>query len=418
MSVRASSIVWDHFPNQSQTQLLVLLALADRADDNGLCWPSIPTLAKKIRATDQCVQQNIRKLVDSNLLHKTESKGGRRSESGIGITNRYQINLEYLVSLPISGRTISVAKDVTDVRTVNNIDPSQTVNVETSNGQPTNANGQPTNVERSTPVDPIHQGYIRDTSRNHQSAKSAGTKKGKPKEPIRTESQSKNGTTDLSSRGLLTTLMSNLTPSIPRALPATTATATKPKGQSPEAIEFAQWFKTLLTDGIQVRQTDLTAWAKAYDEMVRLDKRNHHDIRAVCEWARNDRWYSPHFQSATRLRKRNSDGTMYFDIYFAKMKLEAGLKKPDGFAKRKSNADLAEEMKDDRRYFFYFEGERVFTKEFYREQKKLCPGIDFYKPDMDEAPDRISANGPVWDSGTPEKYREYVEKRGKTAKAA
>lgn len=48
MSVRTMARVWDH-STQSGTHLLMLLAIADFADDDGRAYPSVATLAKKCR---------------------------------------------------------------------------------------------------------------------------------------------------------------------------------------------------------------------------------------------------------------------------------------------------------------------------------------------------------------------------------
>ena len=48
MSVRISGAVWKH-SRLSGSELLLLLALADFADDGGFCYPSVSTLAGYMR---------------------------------------------------------------------------------------------------------------------------------------------------------------------------------------------------------------------------------------------------------------------------------------------------------------------------------------------------------------------------------
>jgi len=48
MSVRSIGRVWDHSA-ASGSFLLMLLAIADFADDDGNAYPSVPTLARKCR---------------------------------------------------------------------------------------------------------------------------------------------------------------------------------------------------------------------------------------------------------------------------------------------------------------------------------------------------------------------------------
>src|SRR4051794_21634860 len=61
-----------------------MLALADRADDNGLAWPSIDDLAERTRLTPRAVQKGIAKLVEIGELD-VENGGGRHR------SNRYRI---------------------------------------------------------------------------------------------------------------------------------------------------------------------------------------------------------------------------------------------------------------------------------------------------------------------------------------
>jgi len=58
MSLRVMNRVWDH-SGQSGSALLLLLALADQANDQGVCWPSVDTLARKTRLSERTVQELI-----------------------------------------------------------------------------------------------------------------------------------------------------------------------------------------------------------------------------------------------------------------------------------------------------------------------------------------------------------------------
>ena len=82
--------VWDT-KFGSHTQKLVLLALADNANDEGFCWPSVKTIAKKCELTEQGVRDQITIFVGAGLI-EVEIGGGRRS-------NRYQFNLNLLDEL-------------------------------------------------------------------------------------------------------------------------------------------------------------------------------------------------------------------------------------------------------------------------------------------------------------------------------
>jgi DNA-binding Lrp family transcriptional regulator len=77
------SRVWE-LQDISATQKLVLLALADWANDEGLCWPSINRLAVKTGATSRSVQRLIRQLEELGLVKREEV---------VGKGNRYWIAL-------------------------------------------------------------------------------------------------------------------------------------------------------------------------------------------------------------------------------------------------------------------------------------------------------------------------------------
>lgn len=64
--------------------LVVMLALANRADEDGLCWPGVAYIAKRARLEERQVQNILRQLAASGELYVT-SGGGR------GNTNLYFI---------------------------------------------------------------------------------------------------------------------------------------------------------------------------------------------------------------------------------------------------------------------------------------------------------------------------------------
>jgi hypothetical protein len=82
MSIKIMTAVWDR-EDLSSTQKLVLLALADWANDDGLCWPSINRLAIKASLTSRAVQKTIRSLEDAGFI---------RREEVLGKGNRYWIS--------------------------------------------------------------------------------------------------------------------------------------------------------------------------------------------------------------------------------------------------------------------------------------------------------------------------------------
>jgi hypothetical protein len=86
------SQVWAAGGLDDKSELLVLLALADWADDAGECYPSIPKLAEKARMSERNVRYMLAKLRDRKLVEWTESRGRGRA-------NCYRVLVENLQSL-------------------------------------------------------------------------------------------------------------------------------------------------------------------------------------------------------------------------------------------------------------------------------------------------------------------------------
>jgi hypothetical protein len=67
VSIAIQSAVWQHSKFKG-TALLLLLAIADFADDDGQAYPSVATLARKIRSKPRNTQKILRQLQDSGEL--------------------------------------------------------------------------------------------------------------------------------------------------------------------------------------------------------------------------------------------------------------------------------------------------------------------------------------------------------------
>jgi len=74
MSIRVMDRVWEH-SQQSSGALLVLLAISDFADDDGVAFPSVGTLARKARLSERQVQRVIAELVAAQELTVTPGQG-------------------------------------------------------------------------------------------------------------------------------------------------------------------------------------------------------------------------------------------------------------------------------------------------------------------------------------------------------
>ncbi|SFB80362.1 Helix-turn-helix domain-containing protein [Marinospirillum celere] len=69
---------------------LLLVLLGDTADQEGVSWPSVKTLASECGCSERSIQRNIDKLVSLGLIEKLE----RRSMTGRQQSNLYRLNLD------------------------------------------------------------------------------------------------------------------------------------------------------------------------------------------------------------------------------------------------------------------------------------------------------------------------------------
>jgi hypothetical protein len=74
MSIQLMSHIWANGP-ESQSETLVLLALADYANDDGVCWPSINGLVKKSRLSERGVQKVLKRLCEGGWLKISYGNG-------------------------------------------------------------------------------------------------------------------------------------------------------------------------------------------------------------------------------------------------------------------------------------------------------------------------------------------------------
>ena len=75
MSVYITSHVW-HFSQLRGTALLLVLALADQANDEGYAWPSVATLAHKTRLSERTVQNLMPDIIDSGEVSLVSDASG------------------------------------------------------------------------------------------------------------------------------------------------------------------------------------------------------------------------------------------------------------------------------------------------------------------------------------------------------
>ncbi|WP_337020869.1 conserved phage C-terminal domain-containing protein [Pantoea anthophila] len=93
MSVKLSAFVWDGCASSGMkiTMVAIMARLADFSSDEGVCWPSIATIARQIGAGPSTVRTSIRKLESEGWLTSTSRRKGNRNNS-----NMYQLNIKKL----------------------------------------------------------------------------------------------------------------------------------------------------------------------------------------------------------------------------------------------------------------------------------------------------------------------------------
>lgn len=96
MSVHVSSWVWKH-SRASGNDLLVMVALADIANDEGMCWPSVKFVATRCKISTDTVRRIVHRLRDDGEISIQE----QRNANGHQASNIYYFD-EYIVTLQTS----------------------------------------------------------------------------------------------------------------------------------------------------------------------------------------------------------------------------------------------------------------------------------------------------------------------------
>jgi hypothetical protein len=78
----------------SPTTKLVLVKLADNANEEGLCWPSMKKLVDHTELSERAVRKHLMVLEKMGLIFIE-----RRNVEGVQLKNRFQLNLQYAVPL-------------------------------------------------------------------------------------------------------------------------------------------------------------------------------------------------------------------------------------------------------------------------------------------------------------------------------
>jgi hypothetical protein len=109
-------------------------------------------------------------------------------------------------------------------------------------------------------------------------------------------------------------------------------------GVSDRGRAFAGWFRGTLAAEARLAAGWEVAWARCFDELLRLDGRTPEQVASVCQWARGHDFWRGAFLTPLKLRQRDPGGAMYFDRFLAAMaggKSRAGGRaQPKGYAPR------------------------------------------------------------------------------------
>jgi len=93
VSVKLSSYVWDGCAaaGMKLSSVAIMARLADFSSDEGVCWPSIETIARQIGAGASTVRTAIAKLETDGWLSRTARRKGNRNASNV-----YRLNVAKL----------------------------------------------------------------------------------------------------------------------------------------------------------------------------------------------------------------------------------------------------------------------------------------------------------------------------------
>lgn len=135
---------WAWRQQLAPTAKLVLMSLADAADDHGVCWPSVPTVAIKCCVSTRTVRRIMQRLIARDLLI-AES---RYRPDGSCSSNRYRLQLaggDNLSPAPNRGDTTSghARQDPPDT----DVSPGTTKGTVKESPQPPKPNTNPVDFE-------------------------------------------------------------------------------------------------------------------------------------------------------------------------------------------------------------------------------------------------------------------------------
>ena len=110
--------VWANSPYSGE-RLLLHLALADFANDEGVCFPSHGTLAKKARCSQGWVSQTIKQMISDRLIEIVEPAGQGRGKVGRYRLLKGDTELDLFEPIGLTSKAVRSNSDLSDTSLLN-----------------------------------------------------------------------------------------------------------------------------------------------------------------------------------------------------------------------------------------------------------------------------------------------------------
>lgn len=107
MSIKISDLVWKGYTGAGGSDMVIMLALADWANDNGVCFPSMAAIARKARIQVRQAKRVVHSLIDGGWL----SVVGNPHGGAPGSTRRYRLNIERMATGVTDDTPTGVVRD-------------------------------------------------------------------------------------------------------------------------------------------------------------------------------------------------------------------------------------------------------------------------------------------------------------------
>lgn len=147
MSVQALSWVFSLGPDVGGTDRLVLLSLANHADDLGECWPGVARIAGEAGVSERTVRRSIQNLVEAGVLEvERQGSGARAAGRADRATNLYRLRSRGANVSPRTGHGVTRVTERGDTRDrhgVTRVSPESSLNRQrTARDEPSNVYGR------------------------------------------------------------------------------------------------------------------------------------------------------------------------------------------------------------------------------------------------------------------------------------